>query len=61
MNVKVDQDTCVGCGMCAGIASEVFELKEGKAHVIEGADLESNKDMIEQAASSCPVQAIEIE
>lgn len=32
MKVEVDQEMCIGCGMCAEIASEIFRMnEEGKA------------------------------
>ena len=35
MKAKVDRDECIGCGLCASICSEVFEMdEEGIAIVI---------------------------
>lgn len=56
--VKVDQDKCMGCGLCASICPEVFELKNGKSQVKEKADLEKNEDCVKEAMDSCPAQAI---
>ena len=28
MKVKVNQDACIGCGACAAIAEDVFEINE---------------------------------
>ena len=58
MNVRVNQDECIGCGVCAQICPEVFDLDEdaGKARVLrpEGAEC------AQEAADSCPVGAIEV-
>lgn len=53
--VKVNQDECIGCGTCASICSEVFEMgDDNKAHVKSGA----HADCIDEAIESCPVDAI---
>lgn len=53
--VKVDQDKCIGCGLCTSICEEVFKIgKKGKAEVIS----QKNSDCIEEAIESCPVNAI---
>jgi ferredoxin len=58
MTIKVDKDLCIGCGSCAAIAPEIFELGEdGKAFVKEQGDEEQAKE----AAEACPVGAITIE
>jgi ferredoxin len=52
--VKVDPDKCIGCGACASICPEGFELKgDGKAHVKD-----AKAGCIDDAISSCPVDAI---
>ncbi len=56
--VVVDQEVCIGCGTCAGLCPDIFELDEaeGKSHVImpEGGD----EECINEAIESCPVSAI---
>lgn len=62
MLVKIDQNLCVGCGTCKAICPEVFEVNEdGKAYILENADVVSYKSEIENAIESCPVQSISIE
>ena len=53
--VKVNKDLCIGCGTCASMCDEVFEMKDGKAKVKSGA---KNSDCIKEAKDSCPVNAI---
>ncbi|MDK2919048.1 MAG: ferredoxin [Candidatus Petromonas sp.] len=62
MKVKVDKDTCIGCGMCEGICPKVFKMNsEGTADVtVENPDGEA-KECAKEAADSCPVEAIIIE
>ena len=59
MEYKVDQDKCLRCGMCTGIASELFEFNdEGDIKVNNEIINEENKSEAEEAKNSCPVGAI---
>ena len=58
----VDKDMCIGCGLCAALCPEIFEMDDdGKAEAskneIEDKLIESAKEAEEQ----CPVNAITIE
>jgi len=56
MAIKVDQDTCIGCGACVAICPSGFELNaEGKSQVKD-----ENADCAGKAAEACPVQAITV-
>ncbi len=53
--VKVNQELCIGCGLCEAICPEVFRLNvDGKSEVISDKKCECVKDAIE----GCPVDAI---
>jgi ferredoxin len=60
MKVKVDEETCIGCGVCVDTCPEVFELADDKAIAKVN---EVPKDLVEsckEAADNCPVEAIEL-
>ena len=58
MNVMVDQNTCIGCGLCCGMCEAVFQMNdEGKAEACQPANGE-NKDQVQGAIDACPVAAI---
>ncbi len=62
MIAKVDQDTCIGCGLCPTICEDVFEMgDDGKAHVMVDEVPQGSEDAAKEAEESCPVDAIEVE
>ena len=61
MKVKVNKDACIGCGACAAICDEVFEINDeglSEAKVEEVKD--ELQDEVRDAADSCPTGAIEV-
>ncbi len=52
--IKVDKKKCIGCGACASICSEVFEMKDGKANV----KCQKTLSCVDEAIDTCPVNAI---
>lgn len=58
MKVYVDKDICIGCGLCAGICPEVFEMDDDGKAVASGAVTEDNESAVQEAMDSCPVTAI---
>lgn len=60
MKYTVNQDECIGCGLCEGTCPEVFSMNDNG--VAEAIDAEVPADALESAAEakdSCPVGAIE--
>ncbi|MEA2063234.1 MAG: ferredoxin [Gemmatimonadota bacterium] len=61
MRVTVDEDLCTGCGLCIDISEEVFELVDDVAKVILDPVPAELADACNEAAESCPVEAIKVE
>lgn len=55
----VDHELCIGCGVCAELCPEVFEIRDEKSWVI-GPDKCSTCNC-EEVVESCPVEAIELD
>ena len=53
----VDTKKCIGCGACASICEEVFEMKNGKSQVKKGQE-KCKIACVKEAIEACPVEAI---
>lgn len=53
--VKIDKAKCIGCGLCAGICDEVFEMGDDAKAKVKG---EKEIPCVKEAIESCPVEAI---
>lgn len=59
MKIKVN-DTCIGCGACANIAEDIFEInEEGISQTKVDVVPADKEDEAREAIESCPVSAIE--
>lgn len=60
MDVNVNQDLCISCGLCVSSCPEVFSWNDDeKAQAVSeqvDADME---DCVREAADGCPTDAIE--
>jgi ferredoxin len=55
--VKVNEDKCIGCGLCAGMCPETFVMgASGKSEVVNS----EVTDCAKNAAANCPVEAITV-
>ena len=60
MKVIVDQDTCIGCGLCEGICPAVFRINDDNVAEVVEQPLAMSPEL-KDAVESCPVTAISIE
>ncbi|MFH2068687.1 MAG: ferredoxin [Candidatus Omnitrophota bacterium] len=58
MKVKVDTDTCTGCGLCVDSCPDVFALEGEVARVKVDQVPASAGECVQQAIQDCPVNAI---
>lgn len=56
VKVKIKEKECAGCGICAQICSEAFEMVDGKCKLKN-----ENAKCIKEAADACPMNVILIE
>lgn len=64
VNLKayVDKDTCIGCGLCPTICSEIFEMEDdGKAAAKDTEIPDESENEAKDAEASCPVNAIKVD
>lgn len=54
----VNEDLCIGCGTCESLCPNVFKIENGKSHVISENCVDCD---CQEAADSCPVNAISVE
>ena len=60
MKIKVNEEVCVGCGACAGVAEDLFEiLDSGLSHAKKEEVPADKEEEANEAIGVCPTGAIE--
>ncbi|MBE6995694.1 MAG: ferredoxin [Ruminococcaceae bacterium] len=59
MTVTIDTTRCIGCGMCAYVAPEVFCI-QGKFSTVLTQPEQAQAVRVSTAANGCPVNAISV-
>lgn len=61
LRASVNQNACIGCGLCAEICPSVFSMtSKGLAETTVSMVDPSMGNTLREAANSCPTQAISI-
>ncbi len=62
MKAKVLDNLCIGCGACAALVPDEFEITDnGTATNTNEEVKEENKEIVKEAKENCPTNAIQIE
>lgn len=61
MKANVNEDTCIGCGLCADTCPEVFVMENAIAKVKVPEVPPEHEDCCREAADGCPVEAISLD
>lgn len=60
MKTVIDAEACIGCGLCAQVAPDVYEMQEDKAIVLTEEVAEDKLEDAKSAVEQCPVTCIEL-
>jgi ferredoxin len=62
MKPTIDEDLCIGDGVCEDLCPAVFQIGEdGLSHVIDDAPSEELYGAVRDAEAACPVGCISVE
>ena len=56
--ITVDENLCMGCGLCASLCPDVFEMDSNNKAIVKGDSCEGQD--VKDVASQCPVDAIKV-
>lgn len=60
MNARVNSN-CIGCGLCASMCPSVFTMTDEGVAAARDEIFPDQEGQVQEAAESCPVDAIETE
>ena len=60
MALQINEDTCIGCGVCSSMVDTVFGMDDEKGVAIIVDTNGASASEIQEAILACPVEAISI-
>ncbi len=61
MKVRIDPDLCTACGLCTDAVPQVFKMGKDAAEVINPEVPANLQNVVKDAATDCPAEAIIVE
>lgn len=62
MKAKVLDNLCIGCGACAALVPDEFEINgDGVAEAINDKVVKEDEELVVDAKENCPTSAIQVE
>ncbi len=62
MKAIVDEEACIGCGLCAGECPDIFEMNADNKAIVKGDAIPAGQeDACKATAENCPVTCIKCE
>ena len=58
MKITINQEECIGCGSCAVVCPDVFDMNEENKAVVKSTN--TDQECAKEAIDICPIQAIEV-
>lgn len=58
--LQINEDYCIGCGLCVEMHPEYYEMKNNKAVVKKYPDGMEEQQIIQESAEKCPANAIRL-
>ncbi|MDP8258736.1 MAG: ferredoxin [Candidatus Aadella gelida] len=58
MKAVIDKEACIGCGLCAQVAQDIYEMQGDKAVALVEEISEDKAEEAKNGADQCPVSAI---
>lgn len=61
MEIKIDQEACIGCGSCQAICPDFFEMDEENKVKIKKPEPGTDDQCVQEVVEICPVDAIKVD
>ena len=58
MNIEINRDGCVSCGLCVSICPEVYRIADDGLAEVYSKPTDDLKSKVAEAAENCPVNVI---